>query len=315
MRRRQSIGILALLVAAAVIWAAPPAPESTASPVTGEVCWSELVFKARKLLLSATAILRFEQLEPGDTQLREVPKGVSFPVGESRILHVSMRNQLPFGRDEKVSAWLDSGSGAALQSEKLVTGSKQYWKLRRYGQKGFFQWRSEPSGKAEKKLDRASWTRTSDYWVHWDQSPPEGVAVSDSYALLYLISAARLDQPGTSLKTVIFSKKKLVELEFKPGRRLHHKVSYTEKRSTTSKQRSGKIWVREVKGTGKPLSGGGDGKDVDLGFLGMQGELTVLLEEGTGIPIEVQGRADNIGKLRVVLQQVTLQAPPEEPKP
>jgi hypothetical protein len=280
--------------------------------VTGQVCWSELVFKARKLLLSATAILSFEQLEPGDI-LRDVPSGKSFPVGESKILLVSMRNQLPFGRDEKVSAWLDSGSGAALQSEKLVTGSKQYWKLRRYGPKGFFQWRAEPSGNAEKKLDRSSWTRTSDYWVHWDQSPPEGVTVCDSYALLYLISAARLDQPGNSLKTVIFSKKKLVELEFSPGQRLSQKVSYTEKRDKTSKRRSGRIWVREVKGTGKPLSGGGNGKDVDLGFLGMQGEMTVLLEEGTGVPIEVRGRADNIGNLRVVLQQVTLQPRSEEP--
>jgi hypothetical protein len=311
MWRRYSIGALTLLALVAAIYAAPPAPDTTTA--TGQVCWSELVFKARKLLLSATAILRFEQLEPADI-LREVPRGKSFPVGESKILLVSMSNQLPFGRDEKVSAWLDSGSGAALQSEKLVTGSKQYWKLRRYGPKGFFQWRSEPSGKAEKKLDRSAWTRTSDYWVHWDQNPPEGVAVCDSYALLYLISAARLDQPETSLKTIIFSKKKLVELEFKPGRRLSHKVSYTEMRGKARKRRSGRIWVREVKGTGKPLSGGGNGKDVDLGFLGMKGELTVLLEEGTGVPIEVRGKADNIGKLRVVLQRVTLQARPGKPQ-
>jgi hypothetical protein len=318
------IGALAILAVAGIWVALPAACQSPKEPGSGSkadkvdtapaqfgrVCWSELEFKASKLLLSATATLSFKEQRGADAtpDMHGPPRGKALAVGD-KVLLISMFNDLPFGRFEKVSAWLDPASGAALQSEKLVTGSKQYWKLRRYSSDGYYMWRSEPGSKQERKLNEPAWSKRSEYPVKWDQMPPAGTAVSDSYALLYLISAARLDREGASLTTIIYSKKKLVELEFKAGRLLTLPVSYTEVNGKQKRTREGKIRVREVTGRGKPLDGKDsedNGKDVDLGFLGMQGELTVLLEEGTGIPIEVRGRADTIGKLRVILQKAIL---------
>jgi hypothetical protein len=271
-----------------------------------EVGWSELTFKARKLLLSATATLRVSRLPAAaDHGVRlEVPEGTALPLPETGLTVVTTATDLPFGRNELTTVWLDPASGAALQSEKLVTGSKAYWKLWRYTRRGFFRWRSEPAGGREKSLGREAWSRRDDRLMCWQEPLPEGRRVTDSYALLYLISAARLDREGSRLQCTIFSKGRCAELEFVAGEMVSAKVDFVEVAGGTELRRRGEMLLRQVTGSGRLAGTASPSSDVDLGFLGMRGELSVLLEPASGIPVLVSGRADNIGRLVVRLQRL-----------
>jgi hypothetical protein len=282
----------------------------------GEVPWTGLSFKASKLLMSAATGLRVE-LVPAESlveTLRPAPVGQPILPSSSRVAIVTNETDLPFGRSERILSWVEPGSGAALQSEKLVSGSKQYWKLRRYLDLGLYQWRAAPLNKPEKRLEHPMWTRRSARLESWDREPPPGIAIADSYALLYLISAARLDREGSEFRICLFSKGELAELHFLAGDVVTKKVSYDEVWSTGRRRRHGKLRVRLVKGSAVGAEGSGKGSEVETGFMGMRGELTLFLETGMGIPVEVHGRTESFGRLEVKLKRANLSQPPVQTK-
>jgi hypothetical protein len=51
-------------------------------------------------------------------------------------------------------------------------------------------------------------------------------------------------------------------------------------------------------------------EDVELGFLGMRGELMIFLEAGTGLPVALSGRVQHIGEVTVRLTRVVLKGTP-----
>ena len=106
-----------------------PTPTGPLHPVA----WNELGFSARKLFLKASTVVTVEE-EPAASvrpELRKVPEGGGLTPPGGPVAVVTLRTDLPFGRNEVARAWAGAGCGTALQSEKLVSGSKNYWKLRR----------------------------------------------------------------------------------------------------------------------------------------------------------------------------------------
>lgn len=287
--------------------------------VLGAVGWTRLDFEARKLLLKATTSLEVERIPVSDarSQLEEAPEPAGVAValgtpalGTPALTLLTVRTDLPFGRDEVVTAWLDPTSGAALQAEKLVTGSKQYWKLWRFTDKGYYLWRSEPEDRSEAKLVQPSWSHRSQYAVSWDIDPGD-LPVTDSYALLYLISAARLDREGASLSVGLIEKKRLVQVQMEAGKRRRLAVDLTLEWPGGSRRLDEEVMVREVRISGRLLSGAAaDDEDVGLGFMGMHGEVHVALLEGSGIPVQVEGRTASFGSLTVRLRTARLDGAP-----
>jgi len=301
---------LAILVAA--LPATIPAPEAQpptepaqvvqpAAADTG-VPWTELRFVARKFLLSARATLSARVVPAAEAAalLLSVPEGTARGLTTPFLIETRLASDLPFGRREVAIAWVAPG-GAALQSEKQGAGRKLYERRRRYTTEGYYSWRSEPDSSTEKKLEAEGWTRRGAYAVSWTEPPTKGVAVTDSYALLYLVSAARLDRPGARLRLHVFSRRQLVEVEFKAGGQTRLEVDFDEVHGDRTTRRRGTIPVCEVHGT--PV---GDGDDVQMGLMGLRGALKIFVEPGTGMPLEIRGRADHLGEIRIRLERVVL---------
>ena len=142
--------------------------------------------------------------------------------------------------------------------------------------------------------------------------PPPGTPVTDSYGLLYLVSAARLDRKESSLRLVMLADEGYVELVFTAGGLAYRRADLEESWAGGTRHRDGQILVRTVRAAGHALDDPEAGQDVDLGFLGMRGALTLDVEVGTGIPIAFAGRAEHIGDLRVRLDRAVLTGSPAD---
>ena len=270
--------------------------------------WTELELEARKLFLKAATrvSVRLEPATAVEGDLRVPPEGVpSQPVG-SRVAVVTLSSDLPFGRRETARAWVDPLSGAALQGERLRMGRKPSWKQWRYLDGGRYVWRVSPQDPNEESLDCSAWTRRRDRLERWREAVPSGLVVSDSYALLYLVSAGRLDRGGSELRFCLEADDRLVEVRLVAGELIAERFELEEVAGESTRVRTDKIRARAVRGLGRPVAGGAGAEDVDLGFLGLKGEITILVEEGTGMPLEVRGRAEGVGKVTVRVRRVVL---------
>ena len=308
---------LVALSAAVRLAATQSAGDRTPRPTFGTVPWTELRFSAHKFFLSASTTLRVARVESASlaAKLRVPPRGVPVPLPSPEVVAVSSDTDLPFGRSETVTVWLDPSSGAAVQVDKLAHGREPYRKVFRYTTRGAYMWRTSPANAIEAGGDPGSWTHQAESMQEATVAAPAGSTISESYALVYLASAARLDRSDIPVRLLILSGAQLVELTFTPSDVVRRRLTFDETWPGGSRRHSDETVLRRVKVSGRPLESSRSSSDVDLGFLGMRGDLTILVEVGTGIPAEISGHAEHIGALTVRLDRVALsKAPTEEPQ-
>jgi hypothetical protein len=289
-------GVLAVVLASAA-----PAAEPL-----GPVGWRRIELGASKLLLSATTSLSVERLpvERARGLLRVPPEGAPFPMPGPEVVALTTDTVLPFGRHEVTTVLLDPSAGAVLQGDKLVTGRKPYQKVFRYTKEGFFFWRASPVSPGEEKASPEGWSKRRARLVRAVAPLPEGAVVTDSYALLYLVSAAGLNRQGSAFTTFILADDQPIELRFEAGGLVQQDADYQERWTGDSRRRRGLLLLRTVTVKARAVSGQPGAGDVDLGFLGMRGSIRILVEARTGLPVQVVGRTDSIGDLTVNLQAV-----------
>jgi hypothetical protein len=287
------------------------AADPAAAPRASSLPWSELSYGARKFFLSASTTVRIERVAASAIVgvLRTPPDGIAVPVPSGDVLIISTTSRLPFGRREETTVWLDADSSAALQTAKLTTGGDPYAKTWRYTAAGFFMWRDSPRDATEARQEREAWTDNRSHSVSTGASPPPGLAVTDSYALLVLIARARLEHNGEKVTFAFIPEERLgVATVIAGGLSLRH-VDYRETWPGGARRRQGDVLVRTVRVGAHMLGEATATQDVELGFLGMRGSLTVFCEADTGLPVELQGTAPSVGVLTVRLTQVALREP------
>ncbi len=291
------------------LWPLIPALQTGPSPA---VPWSEIHLVARKFLMTARTSVRVERVPAAQAAVRlaATPGARAIEPGAPfvDVLHVS--SSLPFGRRERATVWNDPASGAALQSEKLVTRKRAYWKRRRFVADGYQEWRAEPAGKREAAGAPEGWTRREHKAVPCTGALPPGAVLTDSYSMLYSIAAARLDRAGAAATIFLCSRGMPVEIRFVAGRRDTARIDVAESWPGGHRRRRGKIAVRHVIGVPRWLGPGRGGDPADTGFMGMRGPIDVVLEEGTGTPISITGRAKGVGRLTVRLERIVLRERP-----
>jgi hypothetical protein len=310
---------LGVLVAAVATAQAPllAAPPFSAGALYGDVPWSELAYAAHKFLLGATTTIRVERVPASavTAALQPAPAGDSVPIPSRESAAITVETDLPFGRDESIRLFFDPSTGAALGGEKTMLGGSPYHKLLRYTEGGLFTWRSAPANDREAALPPAEWSRRKAYLVDPAVVPPLGAPIADSYALIYLVSAAHLNRRGDSVHLFTLTDDRFVEMVFVAGGLTYSRVSFEEVSPSGSHHREGNVLVRQVRVSAQAFGASESSEDVELGFLGMRGALTVYLEVGTDLPVALSGRVQHIGELTVRLKRVVLDRDPPPGSP
>jgi len=298
---RLAVALAAALAAGAAGGEAPPAPLSPQ-----RLRWSELTFKARKLIF--TAEIRVEaELVPATTAAAEMEEADVLaavrPAGDEAV-RLELESSL-LGRHSTNTVLLDPGSAAALQSRSRESGKRARVKTQRFTAEGIAVARARPA-EGEERLPEERWSRRSTELVPLPVGEG-GPAVSDSVALFWVLATAPLERPGDAHHLRLVSEGRLLEVTVKVVRLVQRHLEIAERQGAVRRHLEKTVQALELAVDAAPVAPGGSGDDLE--FLGMKGSVRIVLDPERRAPIEVSGRVPGAGTVVVRLQGVTLREP------
>lgn len=290
-----------------------PAEPSSGTPPTGaatggvraeRVRWSELDFKASKLFLSASTEVALGEVPSSRVRADLLPvktiEGLE-PPGDS-ALELRLRSR-GMGRDSEIRLWF-TDRARALQRTQHEDGKKRARHVvYRFGREGVERRRWEPETDAQVALPYLEWTDVTDSSYPYPAGSAGHRPVIEASMLLWLVSAAELNRPGDRLELLAFSERRLNRVEITVEELTTRKLDYEEESPSGRRTLRGPTEVLRLSIHGEPVqTGSGD----DFEFLGLSGNLELLLDPSSRVPVEVSGRVKYAGHVRVKLQRVLL---------
>jgi hypothetical protein len=203
---------------------------------------------------------------------------------------------------EDVTLDLTGAEGKALYRSRLSKGKEQRLKTYDFLQTHIERVRRDPPPKT--KLPPSEWPVSSRKDIAY---PPEAAdkVVTDAYALLDL--AGRFQASDAETAEVIvntefnFYQIRMTRSNDEPDIEVSYEVEGT--RAAVTGKRNTSAVALEV----APV---GDQPDkYDFSLLGLNGDITILFDADTGLPLQLSGTAPRIGDAEINLKRVTLRKP------
>jgi len=201
---------------------------------------------------------------------------------------------------EEITLTLDPASGRSLQRSRLSRGTKeQRYKAHTYMDDYVVRERRVPGTNPDRPP--AEWDLKSRMKVAYPNL--EGVPVSDPYFLLLLAGEF---QAGTEeyRNILVNTDRNFFSVRMTHGAASTTKLNY---RITGQSERvKGKRPTRAVTLAISPVEPLENGPDFNL--LGLSGNITVLFDEVSGIPVQLRGEAPRVGATKLNLKSVTMRS-------
>jgi hypothetical protein len=265
-------------------------------------------YRAHKLIFTMTTKAHLVMLPSASvrTTLYEPPAGTPVALPPDTVAVLTVETDLPFGRRDVTRILLDPRTGAALQAERLTTAHDAARTVTRYLRGGVYSWRWRPATRAEERLAPESWSDRGERFTPFPDQLPQGAVVTDGYAILPLAEMARLDRPGAALRLYVPSYHSFLAVDFIPGGFEMRNLNIEEQTPSGVRVEDGPTLVRAVRVSARAVGGTGREKPHELGVLGFQGGVTLLVDARTGVPLVLTGRADYIGTITAKLVRARL---------
>lgn len=265
--------------------------------------WSQLEFGASKFFMTARFGVTVHERPAADISqsLLGVPKGQPVAPADS-VLELVYRMS-GFGRQSSATLWVDPASGASLQQTELDSGRRQRLRDYRFTDLGAWHFSRWPASRAEQALPPAQWTDLGE-GLRAFPAAIRGQPVASATTLLWLAAAGDYTQVGDRDEVLVFSRGQVsrVGIEFRGRRSIQ--VDYQEHGPAGTQQRRGKLEALVLTIRGQPLESTGGDSEFEL--LGLQGNLELLLDPLTRIPLQLSGMVKIAGQVTVRLQEATL---------
>lgn len=202
---------------------------------------------------------------------------------------------------EEVSVTLEAGSGRALQRSRYSQGKGKRYKSYEFLAGYLLRERRNPPENTS--LPPAEWPLSSSKKIPYPEAAGDAV-ITDAYALLEL-AGRFLDSTEQSAEFVVSTDVNFYRVHMTPSEGATIKVDYrvgAEQEAVT-----GKVATRAVKLQVSPL-GDEEGKP-DFSLLGLHGEITLLFDPDTVLPLQLRGTAPRLGDTQIDLKATTLRTP------
>ncbi|MEM9557928.1 MAG: hypothetical protein AAGC60_26960 [Acidobacteriota bacterium] len=264
------------------------------------VDWRTARYKASKLFLTARTEVVLAPLPPPQAraQLQACPgqcvEGLA-PHGATWAISFDASF---VGRRSTETVHFDAADGRSLQRVKRRHGSDAYAKLYRFAEQGVAYRRSSPATESEKDLEPPRWTKGHTDWIG-EPADAAGCPVVSPAALFYLLSAYPWDR-GDGFELCVFTNKAYSRLAArKVGTERHQPRGDVAAALGLGDAPIEALQVDLVASTF-------DGSDPTEKFelMGLEGDIRMLLDPRTGIPLQFRGDLSSLGSVEVTLERV-----------
>ena len=206
------------------------------------------------------------------------------------------------GNSEQVSMRFDPADGQLVERARLSRGREdQRVKSYFYKDDHILRERRTPEGNAE--LPPEQWPLTSRQRIPYPESA-ETLAVTSPYLLFLLAGKLQAEGPGSSMEVLVHTDHNFYRARLTCGDGIPVPVDYV---LGDGDQTRG---TRETLAVAMRVEPEGDlVDDDDFALLGLGGNIIVLFDRYSGLPLQVRGQAPRVGDTEINLKSATMRPP------
>ena len=261
--------------------------------------YSQLNYEASKLFLSFDTDITLSK-KPSTAIANDLvlPKDGNALTPEPGSVYMVTTDSKFFGKHTKYTMWFDE-SAALLQWLREIRSSKSNVKLYRFAKNGYHDYRKDydNEGYVVNLADVKNWGSS---YKTYATKVPEGQAVSDSSAILYLVSLLKLQNAGDEAQMVLNSDEQLANIrlvvEGKTMLNTNFDIVSSGNNQHIEEQRQAiKIKFVALDSQGNPAK--------DLQLLGLQGDIALYIDEASRLLLQISGDVKIAGRVDIKLKR------------
>jgi hypothetical protein len=203
---------------------------------------------------------------------------------------------------EQLQISFDPATGQALSSTRVSRGKEQRMKAYQYETSFIVRERRNPPANTEAPPEQ--WPIARSNQVNYPASRGNTV-VTSPYLLLIIATQLQAQGPGKSLEVIVHTDLNFYRVKLTTGNGIPVKANF---QVTGQEAVSGTFDTVAVAIHASP-EGKLEDKD-DFSVLGLQGEIILLFDRNSGLPLQIRGEAPRIGTTEINLKSATLRAAP-----
>ncbi len=228
-------------------------------------------------------------------------QGVGLQPKNSDGIYLKLSAKL-LNRDILTRGWFEPDNANALQRLTFETEARQRYKFYRFTDKGTFSLSKKPK-RSEKELSCDQWTDVSENLYPYTESSEGNFNVTLPIGIFYILATAELDARGDKIEILVFSKKhfNLVTISVKEATKFNTDYTLVSKNGQGHKV-GGRVDALRLSLRPHPMANG----EIDFHFLGLEGNIDVILDKKFRVPFRVTGKAKYIGELEINLDRLML---------
>jgi hypothetical protein len=278
------------------------------------VLWSDLSYRAGKVVVDVKVDIRLAPFSTPEFESiwQTYPQRIPLPTVCQRVYSLEVNRVVDYIFSRAVRLWnqvlFDPQKADSFYRVRLRRGKddieRTYW----FSGEGVHRLRRMPKVKAETSLDPAKWTDVRTSFYPYDLTRLGCPQVVDPMLLIYLVSAAPVDEEGKVLSLCVFGKQQLHRVTLGYQRLETLEVDYSLKSGEGTVRKKGKVDGRMVTVKSVPLVSNKKNAE-NFSFLGMHEDITIHLDPQLRIPLQVSGRIPTVGLVTLRLSEATLKEP------
>jgi hypothetical protein len=224
---------------------------------------------------------------------------------EPQVWELDVENSV-VDNSEQITVHFDATSGRVITRSRLSRGKEQRVKSYQYESGFVVRERRNPGADATATPDqwRVTNTKNLSYPAAADNAPMP--VVTSPYLLVLLAQRLQAQGPDKSMEVLVLTDLNFYRVRLTSGNGIPVQADYL----VTGQDRvSGK---RETLAVALHTSPEGElQEDNDFDLLGLQGDVIILFDRASGLPLQVRGEAPRIGATEINLKSVTMRDTPQ----
>jgi hypothetical protein len=271
--------------------------------------WVHLEYGIRKFSVAVNMQVQLEALTAAEVEaaLIESPQGV--PLGasspESYKLTVKRDVDLIFKPPVETmnQVWFSPQDATAFGRFRLRRGNDDFKKVYRFTKQGVFRHRREPKDQQEMLKEPEKWTDVKDTFYAYNLTKLGCANVSDRLLLIYIASAADIQENDRPISLCVFGKRKLFHVQLKPSGIRSIKADFIENKQGEKTRRQEKMRGLKIELEVSSLSSD-QGIEENFSLLGLHKNIAFHIDPETKLLLQISGETSAGRKGTLKLKEV-----------